>query len=945
MRTMFVGRERELALLGSSLDAAAAGQAGVVLVQGEPGIGKSRLVGELSRCAMDQGAVVAWGRADAAGAPPFWPWRQALRDLLEGLGEDPAASGLSTLGSSSERSLLEQRFAQFDEVAQLLRRVSLEQLIVLVLDDLQDADEASLLILRHVARVIRDERLLVIACLRDTGSSTVLAELAVEPAVTRVELRGLSRTDVATQLAVEGVEGPMDVDVQRVYELSGGNPFFVAELARQLDDPIWAWTMPASVRDAIGVRLQRLGPACAPVLAAASVAGPAFAVGLVAAITDRPVEWCLSACDEALRAGVLVAGPTIGEFRFAQALVRDAIEAGVGGVERARLHRRAAEALEGTHSGQHDEVLFDVARHWAVGAATSTAADRAVATRWAERAGRRAMLLHAYEEGARLFGVALQLGTASVDDVARCELLLRLAEAQSVTSDAPEALRTCREAAELAVQIGRPDLAGRATLVVEPVFDPEIDLAIGSLCELANAALGAEQPGLRARVLARYAHVRDHFVDLEEARSASAEAMALAELSSEPAALEGALIGAHIVQSGPADLESRDGFADRMWALGVASGRPSCRLAASEWRFDAASERGDLGAAAQQVEEVTRWGAEIGGPISRWRVLRCRAMLAQARARFDEAYRLGDEALATMAPVGYAPAFMLWSGLVSNLCHHTGITPGLVAASGITDADAGQQDWPLVGIIPTLAPVWILARIGRQREARAIYRRLGPASDWRALPHGALFTWAMGIKVGIALGADEDVATHRSVLGAHRGHHIVNGRYAMAYFGPAELWLGVAAAHLGLFDDAVADLEEAVKACAANGADGFHAEAQYELATALVRRGGSGDRQRARTVLREVTPRLTALGMAPLRVQAEELWTQLDTDASTVLTRREHQVAELVAAGLTNREIASRLFLSERTAQNHVQHILDKLRLPNRSQIAVWVMQMSRSAE
>ena len=298
-----------------------------------------------------------------------------------------------------------------------------------------------------------------------------------------------------------------------------------------------------------------------------------------------------------------------------------------------------------------------------------------------------------------------------------------------------------------------------------------------------------------------------------------------------------------------------------------------------------------------------------------------------------------------MAPVGYAPAFMLWTGLVSNLSYHTGITAELVAATGITDADAAQQDWPLTGIIPTLAPAWVLATIGRPREALAIYGRLGPASEWRVMPHGALFTWAMGIQAGIALGADEDVAALRSVLGAYRGHHIVNGKYAMAYFGPAELWLGVAAAHLGLLEDAVADLEIAVKACAANGAAGFHAEAQYELATVLVRRGGAGDRQRADAVLRDSTPQLAALGMAPLLARAETLLVQLDTSASTVLTPREREVADLVSGGLTNREIASRLFLSERTAQNHVQHILDKLQLRNRSQIAVWVSKMSRSAE
>lgn len=945
MGTRFVGRTPELALLFSSLDAAAGRRAGVVLVQGDPGIGKSRLVSEVMRAAADRGAVVAYGRADAVGAPPFWPWRQALRVLAEALEEDPAPTSLLAAGAGGDRSLLEERFAQFDEVAQFLRRVSLERLVILVLDDLQDADEGSLLLLRHVARVVREERLLVIGCGRDAGRRTVLSELTSEPAVTMVHLRGLSRLEVATQLGVEARPERGDGDADRVCEITGGNPFFVAEVARQLDDPTLAWTVPASVRDVIRVRLQQLGPVCARVLAAGSVMGRSFAVELVAAVLQRPIDWCLSGCEEAQHAGVLVAGPGIGEFAFAHALVRDAIEAGMSGVERARWHRRAAEALEATHAVQHEDVVFDVARHWTGAAATGTVADRAVATGWVERAGRQAMLLHAYEEGARLFSVGVELGLGSVDEVSRCELLLQLAAAQSVTSDTAGALRTCRQAAELAVRIGRPDLAGRAALVVEPVLDLEIDLAIGSLCELATAALGAEHLSLRARVLARFAHVRDHFVDLEGARSASVEALALAQQSDDPAALEGALIGAHTVQSGPADLDARGAFADRMWALGVTSGRASCRLAASEWRFDSASERGDLYAAAHQLEEITRWGSDIGGPIARWRVLRCRAMLAQAQGRFDQAYRLGNEALGTMAPVGYAPAFMLRSGLMSNLGHHTGVTADLVAATGITDADATLQDWPLTGIIPTLAPAWILSRIGRHREALTIYRRLGPASEWRAMPHGALFTWALGIQAAIALGADEDVATLRAVLGAHRGHHIVNGNYAMAYFGPAELWLGVAGAHLGLLEDAVADLEQAVKTCTANGADGFRAEAQYELAAILVRRAGAGDRQRASALLRGVMPELAALGMGPLHAQAQALRRELDAHTSTVLTRRERQVADLVAGGLTNREIAGRLFLSERTAQNHVQHILDKLQLRNRSQIAVWVSQMSRSAE
>ncbi len=231
----------------------------------------------------------------------------------------------------------------------------------------------------------------------------------------------------------------------------------------------------------------------------------------------------------------------------------------------------------------------------------------------------------------------------------------------------------------------------------------------------------------------------------------------------------------------------------------------------------------------------------------------------------------------------------------------------------------------------------VLAEIGRIREASAIYRSLGPIADWRPTPHATLFTFAFGINLAITLGASEDVATLRGRLASYRGHHVVSGVCSIAYFGPVELWLGVAAGHLDLLDDAVADLEHAAKACAVSGAAGFHAEAQYELANALALRAGPGDLPRARSLVTEAARQTEALGMPPIAAKAARLTKQLDQQSSTMLTPREREVAELVAQGLTNREIAARLYLSERTAENHVQHILTKLDLRNRSQIATWI--------
>lgn len=168
--------------------------------------------------------------------------------------------------------------------------------------------------------------------------------------------------------------------------------------------------------------------------------------------------------------------------------------------------------------------------------------------------------------------------------------------------------------------------------------------------------------------------------------------------------------------------------------------------------------------------------------------------------------------------------------------------------------------------------------------------------------------------------------------------HVASGAGAVAYTGPVELWLGVGNRFLGQFDQAVMDLEHAVRSCAVAGARGFHAEAQYELATTLARRGCPGDLARARSLAAAAGRQAAELGMPPIASAARDLLERLDAaEPPAPLSRREREIAELVAEGLTSRDIAERLYLSERTVQNHVQHILTKLDLANRSQIAVWV--------
>jgi DNA-binding NarL/FixJ family response regulator len=263
-----------------------------------------------------------------------------------------------------------------------------------------------------------------------------------------------------------------------------------------------------------------------------------------------------------------------------------------------------------------------------------------------------------------------------------------------------------------------------------------------------------------------------------------------------------------------------------------------------------------------------------------------------------------------------------------------------VEAGGFANATVFARPLQTAGIIIAVANAHMLASAGRLDEARAVYRSLGPPGAWQPSPHAVLPALAFGVNLAIMLGADDDLALLRARLARYRGHHVVSGAGQVAYFGPVELWLGNGAARLGLLDEAVTDLEHAVRATAANGAAGYRVEAACLLAATLIQRARPGDVPRARTLLESVADRAAALGMTPFAARAAQLRRQLV--ASGPLTRREWEVAELVAQGTTNREIAARLYLSERTAQNHVQHILTKLGLANRSQITAWMARQDR---
>ncbi|MHA6779779.1 helix-turn-helix transcriptional regulator [Pseudonocardia saturnea] len=965
LRTALVGRERELTELTDRLSDALDGRPGVVVCSGEPGIGKTRLAEELAAVAADRGATVAWGCAvEAAGAPPYWPWWQILRavgrdgDLTAAAAELGVTADLARLapdlfaGSAGDRGRdpsAEDRFRMFDAVTRLLRRVARDRPLLVVLDDAQWADPASLLLLAHVARSLDGERMLVVVNHRDTGSlpAVLVTDLPRLPATRRLEVRGLPTAAVGRQLtALVGRELAPD-DVERVRARTGGNPYFVGEVARTLADGRAGATDPAvtsSVREAIGARLGRLPAEAVRLLQAAAIAGREFEVLVVATMLDAPPLDCLTALDAATAEGLVEPGAVPGRHRFVHDLVRDAVEAGLGSTERIRLHRLAAAAVEACFADRLEPHLAELARHWSIASGASASAsgagtgERARAAAWIRRAADEAMRRLAYEEAARLHRSALDVGAGGLADVDRCELLLAAGEALRQAGEVPERFAACREAAALARGLGRPDLLAAAAAALEGGDGgPEYGLVVRGMCEEALDALGPDPTALRARVLAGLSDVDMYLGDVDAAEGASAQALTVARQCGDGAALAAALRARQLVCSGPDGLAERADIAERMAALGRTLRDRAVALWAHLWRIDVAFQRGDLAAVARELDPLAWCAGEVRGPVARWHLLQCRAVLAQAQARFADARSLADQALAALPPTatGHGSAVVNRDGLLFTVALHAGgRTDGFDVATAVLADPGGDDVAPIAHVIFSVAAAYQLVAAGRLAEARTLYRRPGPPRAWRPIPHARTVCFAFGIRTAMALDLHDDVATLRERLEPYRGQHVVSGAGCVAYNGPVELHLGAAARHLGLLDDAVADLETAARACAGNGAAGFHVEARYELAVALAARGAPGDRVRAHALAVDVAKQAAALGMAPFVGTATRLHERLDDDP---LTPREREVAVLVAQGLTNREIAGRLYLSERTAQNHVQHILTKLGLPNRAQVAVWV--------
>src|SRR5579872_3926942 len=357
-RRPIVGRARELDVFRAAFDRMLAGRRQLVLISGEPGIGKTRCAEALADVAEDQGSLVLWGRCrEEAGAPPYWPWVQILRAYVEASSLDEvrlnmgaAAKDIAALvpelldasqhaqeAPSSIADAGTARFRTFDAIAQFFHQATQQVPITLVLDDLHWADAPSLSLLEFLTQDLLRSRLLVVGTHRDTEASrtkqllSTLGGLSRDSDVQRVRLGGLSQTAIG-----EVAERVCDVSlsdsaIKVVYQQTDGNPLFVIELIKVLNEEgtgaaiaAKPGRIPAGVHETIGRRLSRLSDRCNELLCVAAVHGRQFTARELAVAMDEDVQGVLTVLEQAVQAGVVQIDPS-GIYQFTHALIRETI--------------------------------------------------------------------------------------------------------------------------------------------------------------------------------------------------------------------------------------------------------------------------------------------------------------------------------------------------------------------------------------------------------------------------------------------------------------------------------------------------------------------------------------------------------------------------------------------------------------------------------------------
>ena len=891
----FSGRDEERAVLVDAWKRAQADGAAVVLVVGEPGIGKTRLSAEVARAAHSEGALVLMGRCDEHVLATYAPWIEALRHLVAHVDVSVLAGNVERHGGEICRLVPEglrrlsgdvpapidadpetERLLLFDAVVDLLATAADETPVVFVFDDAHWADSASVNLLRHLVRHLSpDARVLVVVTYRDTdvdrshALAPALADLRRAPNVTRAVLRGLDESELRTMLElVRGEDLPPDgpAMVRRLLEETEGNPFFLQEVLRHLaesgalvqEDGVWvgtvAWDevgLPEGVRDVVGRRLSALPDAANEVLRVAALLGREFDTDVVAEVAERGVDEVVDDLDVVLAAALVEeVEDHPGRLSFIHALVRQTLLEELSTNRKVRLHRRAAEVLE-TRRGVPVELLA----HHFLEAASLGVADQAI--RYATEAADAAHLRAAFGDEVTLLDRAIEASELAEepDPALRSELFATLAMAEHFNANPDRGRELALAAADAARRAERPALLARAGIAYQGVvtqFARPGDEAAVEIMREGLAGLGDEDVALRALVTSYLAFALV-FAPGDEAYRLAVEAVSLARAADDDHALAPALRSLSWTERASVPIAGRLATITELIEVSERRGDRSeialAQLLLGRVRLDG----GDLDGADAAFEASC---SVPGMTLEGWTILNYRAARGGAEGSFseadavtEEAHEIGGDAGETSDAVWHAQRF------------RTAYDRGDV--DRCAELAVELRTTPFARLAPYEAlTAEITGDIDRMRAAfESWFDEVRPELPVHLAYVGSAYVSNMVATLGDGGRAMQCLEQFQLLSGELPGSEVV-------IYESFDTCVARLLMPLDRLDEAIVAAEAGDALHRGVGLDARTATSSTELAEMLLRRDGPGDRERGEELLRDAAELAERLGMAPTLARA-----------------------------------------------------------------------------
>ncbi len=902
-RTPFVGRQGEREELRGFLERAKNGNGTLVMLGGEPGVGKTRMTEELEAEARRYGFLTLTGHCyEMEGAPPYIPFIEILQSIMRTVEPDKL---LETLGDAAPEvaklvpELREQfpdiseprklppeqeRLYLFNKLSAFLGRLANNRPLLIMVEDLHWTDEPTLLLLQHMAQRLPEVATLIVGTYRDTeldvarSLAKALEELLRQRLAHDMLLKRLPQDGVTAMLRGRSGQEPPSRLANLIFDETEGNPFFVEEVFNHLaeeeklfdsegrwrsDVRVDEWEVPRGVLLVIGRRLERASEECRRTLARAAVIGRGVSFKLLKEVIELDEDTLLDALEEAERAQLISVVTTRGKdsITFVHELIRQTLLNDLSTPRRRRLHLRVAEVLEQLYAGTLEQHAADLAHHY-----YQAGGDADKIIDYCVMAAKRSTAQTAYEDAVEQCHRALQAleQREPVDELRRCDLLLGLGNAYGNAGDPVRAKQTFLKAAAIAKKVPAPEqLAKAAVGVCEFWFAlVSVDYQLVDFLYEALEFMDDEDSALRASLLGRLSFVLQSAGD-DRSITVSEQAIVMARRFGDPEALWYALFARVFVWDRP--LEERIADAAELARLEEDSTCPVMGDQGLNHLSHVHLVSGDIAAFDRDLVIMQKRAGETQHPTTIWTLTFINGAHAQMLGRFKEAeelmlqaFALGDNFNEVIPTVGY-----------KNFLFHLRYLQGRLHEIDDEIQDFFKQFADVQKFQTSNALLHLT--LGRKDQAREEFERLA-ADNFAVIPRNWFRpTMLMHCsEMAVTLADMPRTELLYDMLGTCHDRLILCG-INNACVGTRSHYFGLLAATLKRWDDAASHFEDALEFSARVGARPFLARSQHEYARMLIDRDESGDKEKAKEFLSDAIATYREIGMPTFLENAEEL--------------------------------------------------------------------------